>query len=166
MSTARIRHVTPLVCGAGSPGAALRAGALAIVVAGAAVLLGGCQEGDAPRSAGHATALTAPQRLWPDRKAAPPPSPATGGQETPQSLTALPRVPSGDIRKVSTGSVLLAQIDADTRSYMSIYYKDEERRIRACAAKPGSRSCWSPPRQRPVAPGLSAPFAFGAVSCA
>ncbi|WP_406474127.1 hypothetical protein [Streptomyces platensis] len=57
------------------------------------------------------------------------------------SLTALPRVPSGDIRKVSTGSVLLAQIDADTRSYMSVYYKDEERRIRACAAKPGSRAC-------------------------
>ncbi|GHG58911.1 hypothetical protein GCM10010513_23390 [Streptomyces glebosus] len=76
----------PLVRGVRSPGAVLRAVALVIVVAGAALLLGGCQEGDAPRSAGPATALTAPQRLWPDRKAVPPPSPATSGEETPQSL--------------------------------------------------------------------------------
>ncbi|MGD3112074.1 hypothetical protein [Streptomyces sp. YGL11-2] len=67
--------------------------------------------------------------------------PATGSQEKPQPLTALPRVRSGDIRKVSAGSVLLAQIDVDKRHGQPVFDKDEERKIRSCADKPGSDSC-------------------------
>ncbi|MFF4606500.1 hypothetical protein ACFY12_27685 [Streptomyces sp. NPDC001339] len=131
----------PLVRGLRSRRAAVRAVALATVVAGTAALLGGCAEGSAPRGAGHAAAVTGPERLWPGHKPAPPSSPPPGGEESPQPLTALPRVPSGDIRKLSARSVLLAQIDADKRRDIEVFEKDEERKIRACAGKPGARSC-------------------------
>ncbi|TJZ54320.1 hypothetical protein FCH28_14265 [Streptomyces piniterrae] len=131
----------PVVRGLRSAPVAVRAVALAVVVAGTAALLGGCAEAGAPKSAGHAAAVTGPAELWPDSKPAPPTPPATGGEETPKPLTALPRVPSGDIRKLSAGSVLLAQVDADIRRGVPVFEKDEERRIRACAGKPGSRSC-------------------------
>ena len=141
MSAAWIRHVMPLVRVLRSPRAAVRAVAWASVVAGTAALLGGCQERDGPESAGHAAALTAPEQLWPDRKPAPPPWPVTERGDKPLPLTALPRVPSGDIRKVSAGSVLLAQIDADKRRNDPLFQAGDERKIRACAGKPGSRSC-------------------------
>ncbi|KIZ15247.1 hypothetical protein SNA_27015 [Streptomyces natalensis ATCC 27448] len=112
-----------------------------LAVAGTAALLGGCAEAGAPKSAGRTTAVTGPAQLWPDRKPAPPSSPATEAQEKPQPLTALPRMPSGDIRKLSVGSVLRAQIDADKRRGTPVFEKDEERKIRACADRPGSRSC-------------------------
>ncbi|MFD8542474.1 hypothetical protein [Streptomyces sp. NPDC059649] len=131
----------PLVRGLRAPRAVVRAVALASVAAGTAALLGGCAQAGAPKSAGHAAPVTGPAELWPGSKPAPAASPATGGEEAPQPLTALPRVPSGDIRKVSAGSVLLAQIDADKRRDQPVFEKGEERKIRACAGKPGSRSC-------------------------
>ncbi|WP_079124271.1 hypothetical protein [Streptomyces sp. NBRC 110611] len=131
----------PLVRGLRSRRAAVRAVALVTAVAGTAALLGGCAEAGAPQGAGHASAVTGPEQLWPDHKPAPPSSPPPGGEESPQPLTALPRVPSGDIRKVSARSVLLAQIDADKRRDIEVFEQDEERTIRACAGRPGPRSC-------------------------
>ncbi|ARF58489.1 hypothetical protein [Streptomyces gilvosporeus] len=131
----------PLVRGLRPPRAVVRVVAPVLVMAGTAALLGGCVEAGAPKSAGHASAVTGPERLWPDRKPAPPSAPATEGQEKPQPLTALPRIPSGNIRKLSAGKVLLAQIDADKRRDMPVFEKDEERKIRACADRPGARSC-------------------------
>ncbi len=124
-----------------SPHAAVRAVALAAVAAGTAALLGGCTEADAPKSAGHAAPVTGPVTLWPGSKPAPATPPQTGGEEKPQPLTALPKVPSGDIRKVSVGSVLLAQMDLEKRHDQAVFEKDEERKIRSCADKPGSASC-------------------------
>ncbi len=114
---------------------------LAVIAAGTAGLLGGCAEGAAPKSAGHAAAVTGPAELWPGSKRWPAASPATGGEEKPQPLTAVPRVPSGDIRKVPAGSVLLAQIDADKRRDEPVFDKGEEHKIRSCADEPGSGSC-------------------------
>ncbi|GAB7035757.1 hypothetical protein AB0G35_15395 [Streptomyces sp. NPDC021749] len=118
-----------------------RAVALAGVAAGTAVLLGGCAQDGAPKSAGHAAPVTGPAQLWPGSKPAPAAPPATGGEERPQPLTAVPRVPSGDIRKVSAGSVLLAQIDADKRRDQPVFEEGEERKIRSCADRPGTGSC-------------------------
>ncbi|MEU9497193.1 hypothetical protein [Streptomyces sp. NPDC048196] len=115
--------------------------ALASVAAAGVLLLGGCMQASAPKSAGHAAPVTGPAELWPGSKPAPAASPATGGQEKPQPLTAVPRVPSGDIRKVSAGSVLLAQIDADKRRDQPVFDEGEERTIRSCAGRPGSGSC-------------------------
>lgn len=115
--------------------------ALASVAAASAVLLGGCVQASAPKSAGHAAPVTGPAELWPGSKPAPAASPATGGQEKPQPLTEVPRVRSGDIRKVSAGSVLLAQIDADKRRDQPVFDEGEERTIRSCASRPGSGSC-------------------------
>ncbi|MER6045941.1 hypothetical protein ABT168_00335 [Streptomyces sp. NPDC001793] len=120
---------------------AVRAVVLAAAAAGTAALLGGCTEAGAPKSAGHAAPVTGPVALWPGSKPAPATPPQTGGEEKPKPLTALPRVPSADIRKVSVGSVLLAQIDLDKRNDQAVFEKDEERKIRACADKPGSASC-------------------------
>ncbi|WEB38040.1 hypothetical protein MOV08_01075 [Streptomyces yunnanensis] len=131
----------PPARGLPTPRAAVRTVALAVVVAGSAALLGGCAGAGVPKSAGHVAPITGPTALWPGSKPAPEASPATGGDEKPQPLTALPRVPSGDLRKVSAGSVLLAQIDWDKRHDQSAFDKDEERKIRSCADKPGSASC-------------------------
>ncbi|WP_030797251.1 hypothetical protein [Streptomyces sp. NRRL S-337] len=115
--------------------------ALASVAAATVVLLGGCVQASAPKSAGHAAPVTGPAELWPGSKPAPAASPATGGQEKPQPLTEVPRVRSGDIRKVSAGSVLLAQIDADKRRDQPVFDDGEERTIRSCAGRPGAGSC-------------------------
>lgn len=119
----------------------VRTVALASAAAAGVLLLGGCVEASGPKSAGHAAPVTGPAELWPGSKPAPAASPATGGQEKPQPLTAVPRVPSGDIRKVSAGSVLLAQIDADKRRDQPVFDEGEERTIRSCADRPGSGSC-------------------------
>ncbi|MFE1176395.1 hypothetical protein [Streptomyces sp. NPDC058773] len=129
------------VRGLRSPRAVVRAVALAVVAAGTAALLGGCAGTDGPTSAGRADPVTGPAELWPSSKPWPAAPPATGREEGPRPLTALPRVSSGDIRKVSAGSVLLAQIDADKRRGQPVFEEDEERRIRSCADRPGTGSC-------------------------
>ncbi|MGY5127221.1 hypothetical protein [Streptomyces nigrescens] len=50
-------------------------------------------------------------------------------------------MPSGHIREVSAGSVLLAQIDADKRRDVPVFDEGEEHKIRSCADKPGTGSC-------------------------
>ncbi|MFI9081486.1 hypothetical protein ACIGW8_34345 [Streptomyces sioyaensis] len=130
-----------IVRGPGSPRVAVRAAALALVVAGTAALLGGCAEAGTPKSAGRAAAVTGPVQLWPERPPAPPPSPdpGVGVDGTPMPLSPLPRV--ADIRKVSALSVVQAQIEVDHRRGAPAFDQDEENRIRSCAAKPDARSC-------------------------
>ncbi|MFB7919255.1 hypothetical protein [Streptomyces sp. NPDC056061] len=53
-------------------------------------------------------------------------------------LPALPRVPSGDIRKVPVLSVVQAQLDADDRRHAPAFNRGTENRIRACATRPES----------------------------
>ncbi|WP_234025162.1 MULTISPECIES: hypothetical protein [unclassified Streptomyces] len=55
-------------------------------------------------------------------------------------LPALPRVPSGDIRKVPMLAIVQAQLDADDRLGASPYDFDQDikNKIRNCAAKPAA----------------------------
>ncbi|MEV0371873.1 hypothetical protein AB0I10_18915 [Streptomyces sp. NPDC050636] len=103
-----------------------------------AALLGGCAGTGVPKSAGHTRVASAPAQLWPDRPPAPPPSPDSGGEAGPMPLPALPRVPSGDIRKLSALSVVQAQIAADARRDAPAFDERTENKIAQCAAEPES----------------------------
>ncbi|MFI9233676.1 hypothetical protein [Streptomyces rimosus] len=66
----------------------------------ASVLLSGCAATGEPKSAGRTAAVSAPSRLWPGRTAPPQPTEPPAAVDTPKPLRALPRVWSGDMRRV------------------------------------------------------------------
>ncbi|GLW18819.1 MULTISPECIES: hypothetical protein [Streptomyces] len=79
----------------------------------AVLLLAGCTGTGEPKSAGHTASASAPARLWPERSPAPqPPSDEVGSPERSARLSGVPRVPSGDIRKVPLLTVVEAQLRA------------------------------------------------------
>ncbi|MFG3114319.1 hypothetical protein ACGF4C_07985 [Streptomyces sp. NPDC048197] len=89
-----------------------------------------------PRSAGAAPVASAPARLWPDRAPAPQPPPDKTGQDGPSPLPGLPRVPSGNIRRLDPLDVVRAQIADDARHDAPAFDKATERRIQQCGDKP------------------------------
>lgn len=82
-----------------------------LAATGIMALLGGCTGIGEPLSAGHASAASAPVRLWPDRKPAPLEEPGRG-ENLPATVPGVPKVPSGDIRKASLLTVVKAQVAA------------------------------------------------------
>lgn len=80
-----------------------------LAATGIMALLGGCTGIGEPLSAGHASAASAPVRLWPDRKPAPLEEPGRG-ENLPATVPGVPKVPSGDIRKASLLTVVKAQV--------------------------------------------------------
>ncbi|WP_329141990.1 hypothetical protein OIU91_00730 [Streptomyces sp. NBC_01456] len=77
------------------------------------LLLSGCTGTGEPKSAGHTAGASAPARLWPERSPAPQPSAdEVGSHERPARLRGVPRVPSGDIRKVPLLTIVKAQVEA------------------------------------------------------
>src|SRR4051812_19146665 len=92
---------SPLPAPAGRARAALPV--LALVVASAVSLLTGCSGVGEPQSAGRTQPASAPKRLWTTR-ATPPPLPEPNAKITdgvPAPVRGVPRVPSGDIHRVS-----------------------------------------------------------------
>ncbi|KWT58553.1 hypothetical protein ADL21_28460 [Streptomyces albus subsp. albus] len=88
--------------------------ALALSVAAVCALLSGCDGTGKPRSAGHTVAAAAPERLWPGRPL-PPPLGKPDDPPKPVPLRSVPRVPSGDIRRVTALAVARAAVE-DTGS--------------------------------------------------
>ncbi|MFF4952801.1 hypothetical protein ACWC2K_24410 [Streptomyces chattanoogensis] len=115
-----------------------RATALAVATVGTAALLGGCTGTGAPKSAGHARVASAPAQLWPGRPPAPPPTPDTETYTGPTPVPGLPEVPSGDIRKVSALSVVLAQNAADARASVPAFEDVTLNKIARCTDAPKS----------------------------
>lgn len=77
------------------------------------LLLSGCTGTGELKSAGHTAGASAPARLWPERSPAPQPSSdEVGSHERPARLRGVPRVPSGDIRKVPLLTIVRAQVQA------------------------------------------------------
>ncbi|MFE6743386.1 hypothetical protein [Streptomyces tubercidicus] len=83
----------------------------ALAAAGIVALLGGCTASGEPLSAGQTSPASAPVRLWPDRKPAPPEEPGRG-ENLPATVPGVPKVPSGDIRKAPLLTVVKAQVAA------------------------------------------------------
>ncbi|MFE7314071.1 hypothetical protein ACFU7T_13345 [Streptomyces sp. NPDC057555] len=109
---------------------------LTLATVGVSVLLGGCANRE-PRSAGHTPVASAPVRLWPNSPPAPWLKPDEYGRGDLSRSPRLPRVPSGDIRKLDVLSVVEAQIAEDNRVKHPSYDEDGAKRISRCAAEPG-----------------------------
>ncbi|WP_406214187.1 hypothetical protein [Streptomyces decoyicus] len=80
-----------------------------------ALLLSGCSGTGEPKSDGHTPDASAPARLWPERSPAPRPTYDEDERDTydaPWPSHGMPRVPSGDIRKVPALTIVKAQVAA------------------------------------------------------
>ncbi|MEU5011690.1 hypothetical protein AB0G35_15595 [Streptomyces sp. NPDC021749] len=79
---------------------------------------------------------SAPARLWPDRAPAPQPPPDKTGLDGPSPLPGLPRVPSGNIRRLDALDVVKAQIAEDARHNAPAFDRATEREINRCGGEP------------------------------
>ncbi|WP_242440809.1 hypothetical protein [Streptomyces sp. CB02923] len=88
--------------------------ALALAATCACTLLSGCNGVGEPKSAGRTAGASAPALLWPGRTPAPEQTYEPNSAERPAPLRGAPRVPSGDMRRVSPLAVAKAKVDAMT----------------------------------------------------
>ncbi|MFH8346040.1 hypothetical protein [Streptomyces sp. NPDC018045] len=88
--------------------------AVALGLAATCTLLSGCDGTGEPRSAGRTPGASAPALLWPGRTPAPEQSYEPNSAERPSPLRGAPRVPSGDLHRVSALAVAKAKVAAMT----------------------------------------------------
>ncbi|WP_033037665.1 hypothetical protein [Streptomyces monomycini] len=111
--------------------------AMALALAASCALLSGCDGTGEPKSAGRTAGASAPALLWPGRTPAPEQTYEPNSAERPEPLRGAPRVPSGDIHKVSALAVAQAKVASMTGAL------DEDgtnRKIGACRAA-GQKPC-------------------------
>ncbi|MEU3460021.1 hypothetical protein ABZ721_08685 [Streptomyces sp. NPDC006733] len=121
---------------------------LALLGTGAAVLMTGCSATNDAESAGPTPMASAPAKLWPNR---PPATEEPGEPENERAVPVpgIPKVVSGDIRKVDPVAVIQAEMAAAPDARTGTDALDQETAAKAAACPEGAAGRSGCPIRRP-----------------